>query len=142
MKAIDEIAAGCIQTYGETYSVGVDALPLGRNFLYADPDSVQPYAGLIAANRAGNTPTAAPLYIVQGTADLIVRPMVTKRFAARLCANGETVRLDLLADVGHMGSGKAAAPDMVNWMVSLFAGNPPPNDCESILKQWGPSPGP
>ncbi len=142
IKTVDEIATGCIQTYGETYSVAVNALPLGRNFLFADPDSVQPYRGLIEGNRAGAERTAAPMFLVQGASDLIVRPSITKSFAARLCERGEVVRFLLLPDVGHMAAGKQAAAPMVQWMMSIFAGNTPPNDCESILKQWAPAPAP
>jgi dipeptidyl aminopeptidase/acylaminoacyl peptidase len=78
--------------------------------------------------------TAAPFFIAQGSVDPIVRPSVTRAFAAHLCSRGETVRFLVLEDVGHMGAGEKAAGPMVSWMRSLFAGNPPPNDCASLTK--------
>jgi pimeloyl-ACP methyl ester carboxylesterase len=131
---VDRVTAGCIETYGEVYNVAMQALPLRKEFLREDPDSTQPYVGFLEENRPGKVLTAAPFFIAQGSVDPIVRPSVTRAFAAHLCSRGETVRFLVLEDVGHMGAGEKAAGPMVSWMRSLFAGNPPPNDCAALTK--------
>ncbi len=135
IKVVDEVAEGCIETIGEVYHVAIDAAPLRKHFLYADPDSVQPWHGYLELNRPGRSRTAAPFFIVQGMQDAIVRPAVTVAFAAHLCRRGETVHFLELPDVRHMGAGEKAAGPMVAWLLDRFSGNPAPSDCERLVKR-------
>ena len=134
LPTVNKVAAGCVETYGEAYQVAMQALPLKKDFLRHDPDSARPYQSFLDENRPGQVLTAAPIFIAQGSVDPIVRPSITRGFAAHLCRRGETVRYLVLEDVGHMGAGSKAAPAVVSWMRSLFAGNPPPNDCALLTK--------
>jgi dipeptidyl aminopeptidase/acylaminoacyl peptidase len=66
--------------------------------------------------RPGRAPTAAPVLVVQGTADRLVPSAVTETFVQQLCDTGTTVRLDLYPDVGHGAVIAAAMPDILTWV--------------------------
>ena len=139
MPAVNEVAAGCVESYGEVFHVALNAEPLGRHFLYHDPDSLAPWHDRLEQNRAGQRQTGAPLVIFQGLADPIVRPAVTETFAARLCRQGETVRYVPVKKMEHMGAANEVAPAVVDWIFDRFAGNPAPSDCDDLLKSDKPS---
>jgi pimeloyl-ACP methyl ester carboxylesterase len=139
LPVVDEVAAGCILTYGDAFHVALDARPLRSGFLATDPDSVPVWAAIFKRNHLGDEPIAVPMFLAQGTKDPIVRPAVTTALATRLCRRGETVHYVRLEDTGHMGAGQKIAPAMVAWMENRFAGNPAPSDCASLLKAAPPS---
>jgi alpha-beta hydrolase superfamily lysophospholipase len=136
---VNDVAGECVETIGELYHAAVDVVPLRKNFLHADPDSVPPWNAFLERNRAGQRRTGAPFFIAQGTDDQIVRPGVTVAFAAHLCALDERVRFVELKGAGHLGAGEESAGAMVAWMEDRFAGNPAPNDCEALAKRAAPS---
>jgi dipeptidyl aminopeptidase/acylaminoacyl peptidase len=69
------------------------------------------------------------VFIAQGTADDIVRPAITKRFADHLCLKGTRVHMVLLEGASHSFAGMDSARTAVAWMADRFQGRPPPSDC-------------
>ena len=105
------------------------ALLLGLTFLHTPPWEAEPWKTIAEQNTPGATRIGVPILIVQGDADHIVHPSVTKRFAKKLCGTGENVDLRLYAGVGHLETGHVAAPDVVKWIADRFAGKRAPSTC-------------
>ena len=66
-----------------------------------DPLQSPAMAAILHANTAGNRPTAAPLLVVQGSADLGVPPLITEGFVKKACAAGDTVDYRLYPGADH-----------------------------------------
>jgi alpha-beta hydrolase superfamily lysophospholipase len=78
----------------------------------------------------GQAPAGAPVLILQGTADDLVRPQITKQFAEKLCAAGAVVDLVWLDGVSHAFAGYDGANTAVSGMADRFHGRPAPNGCK------------
>jgi acetyl esterase/lipase len=126
---IDRIARDCIETEGEGYRILFDSLVLPADFVKAETLASEPWSHLIAENRPGQSPTGAPIYVAQGTEDLIVRPSVTADFVEELCRKGERVQLDVLPGTGHMRASRVSATAAIRWMRGRFDGARAPSNC-------------
>ena len=82
------------------------------------------------ANTPGALPTAAPILIVQGTADNEVNISDTTRFVKHLCTT-QPDRLTYTTFHGatHDGVLTAARTNILNWIAARFAGEPVPTGC-------------
>jgi len=125
----ERVAHDCIQSIAEMLKIDQDTKGLPASFLTANPTKVEPWKSIMARNSPGQTPMHVPVFIAQGTADDIVRPRITRRFADRLCLAGAKVHMILLDGVSHSFAGEESAGAAVRWMVDRFAGRPPPSDC-------------
>ena len=132
LHVLDSVAQHCIVTYREAYHAGVAAVPLDGAFLTYEPDTLQPWRDLMERNRPGAVATPAPIFIAQGTTDIIVDPAVTYAFAQHLCSLGMRVRYVSMPEVPHEAAAISAAPMMVDWMVARFSGNTAATDCGVI----------
>ena len=126
---IAKIASHCLYNQKQVLASVPGALLLGLTFLHTPPWEAEPWRTIADKNTPGNAPTAAPILIVQGTADTIVAPEVTERLLHKLCAKGETVELRLYPGVGHLATGHEAAPAVLQWINDRFAAKPPPTSC-------------
>jgi acetyl esterase/lipase len=129
IRAVERIAGECVEPGGESYRVPGERVELPAGFIPEGAYGTEPWRQLFGENRAGRAPAGAPLYIGQGTDDLIVRPSITEDFVQGLCARGETVRFQRLEGVGHLRAGRASATDAILWMKSRFEGAAAPNSC-------------
>jgi pimeloyl-ACP methyl ester carboxylesterase len=129
VPVVDRVAAGCVQNLGQALAVLNDVQPLRSGFPAADPAKVEPWRGLLAQNRPGQRAAGAPLFIAQGTDDVLVRPWVTAEFVESLCRRGEAVHFLEMPGVGHLEAGDKSADAAVAWLVSRFAGKAAPSDC-------------
>ena len=135
IPVVDRIADHCIETWGQVYKIAIEELPLQHSFLTGDPGTVQPWEGLFAKNTPGQAPAGAPLFIAQGTADVIVRPAVTTEFVKGLCRRGEKVKFVELPKIGHTDAAKDSASVTIEWIANRFTEDSPPDDC-SFLLDW------
>lgn len=104
------------------------AAPLIGGFLSADPTKTAPWDELLQRN----TPDPGgdiPLFIAQGTADTLVDPPETERFARAACEAGRSVTFVELTGVSHGLAGEAAIPDLLIWLDSLRGGPPASTGC-------------
>ena len=129
LPSVGRIAGTCLETWGEAYRAAVDVELMPAPFLQGTPFANEPWSGLLATNAPGQARTGAPLFIAQGSADVVVRPDVTAAFIARLCRQNEKVRVLDMPGVGHMTAAKVSANAAVEWMDARFAGTAPPDDC-------------
>jgi alpha-beta hydrolase superfamily lysophospholipase len=102
-----------------------------EGFLATDVTATEPWANLVARNSPGPTPPGVPVFIAQGTGDMLVRAPVTQAYAARLCARGTDVTL-LSVPAAHAQTAPRAAPAMSEWIAARFNGKRAPNDCRSL----------
>ncbi len=123
---IDRVAADCVESEGEGYPA---SLPLASGFLSPEAYTSGPLARRLDENRPGQAPAGAPLYVAQGTDDLIVRPSLTADFVAGLCRSGEIVRFERLEGTGHLKAGRVSASSAIRWMRDRFEGARTPNTC-------------
>jgi acetyl esterase/lipase len=128
-SAYKSVAQSCIEKITELLRLQEVEAPLQRAFLKVDPTTVEPWRGIMEKNTPGQQPAGAPVFILQGTADDLVRPQITKQFATRLCEAGAVVEMRWLEGVSHAFAGYDGAYAAVNWMADRFAGQPAPNGC-------------
>jgi pimeloyl-ACP methyl ester carboxylesterase len=130
MAAIDRLAQECIEGPFDLIVRRRTERPLEQYFLTVDhPAEVEPWRSLLVNNTPGTLPPEIPVFLAQGTNDLIVRPTVTQGYATTLCKAGSKVRMLSLPNVGHGAAARVGAPAGVEWMMARFGGEPPPDDC-------------
>ncbi|MEP6994606.1 MAG: alpha/beta fold hydrolase [Acidobacteriota bacterium] len=130
IPGIDRVARDCIETEGEGYRAAFDSLEMGGGFLVEGAFDAQPWKRLLSENRPGAAHIGAPVYIAQGTEDLIVRPSVTADYVQKLCGDHETVWLEELPGAGHSRASRISASSAIQWMRARFDGRPPPDTCK------------
>ena len=126
---IAKIAGYCLYNQKQILASVPSALLLGLTFLHTPPWEAEPWKTIAEQNTPGQVRTHAPVLIVQGEADQIVDPAVTKRLVEKLCSEGDTVELRLYPGVAHLTTGHDAARDVVRWIMARFAGKPAPTSC-------------
>jgi len=127
--AFEQLARDCIQSIRDLLKLSQDTNRLRTNFLAENPTKTEPWAGIMTRNSPGKATAGAPVFIAQGTADQIVRPPITRKFANHLCLQGTRVHMIWLEGVSHDNAGYDGAPAAVRWMADRFAGRPAPSNC-------------
>lgn len=129
MPAVDALANECIESFYDMLQRMVSQRGLEHSFLTVpDITRIEPWRRLLLANSPGPLP-GVPLLVVQGDADRLVLPAVTRAYAARQCAAGDVVRLVILPGVNHGFAGRDGAGEATAWIADRFAGRPPLSDC-------------
>lgn len=98
------------------------AKPLIGRFLAADPETTQPWAGLLAANTPGASRIAVPLFVAQGLADKLVRPAATDSFVGHEKTNGTAVTYDRIPGATHASVANTALPRVLEWLAANGGG--------------------
>jgi alpha-beta hydrolase superfamily lysophospholipase len=85
----------------------------------------------ILANEPGGAPSAAPILVAQGTADVLVPASGTERLVAdRLCGTeNDTVDFDEFAGSGHTSVLAAAQAPVLGWIGARLSGAHPVDTC-------------
>jgi pimeloyl-ACP methyl ester carboxylesterase len=131
---MDEVATVCAEGLGDALALQFDSRPLQRSFLIGNPSRVAPWRDIMARNTPGQAAAGAPVFLAQGTADMLVLPAVTQSFARALCQRGEKVTLHAMPGVPHNPAGKEAAPAAAAWIAGRFAGTTVADDCATIAR--------
>lgn len=95
------------------------AKPLIGGFLAGDPETVEPWAGLLAQNTPGAAALTMPLFVAQGEADKLVRPAATDAFVQRVRANGTAVTYDPIPGATHGTVALRAQRSLFDWLHSV-----------------------
>ncbi len=90
-----------------------------------------PMAAAIAENTPGVAPTPAPVLVIQGGSDPVIRPAGTTALVDdRLCqADHDTVDYITYAGANHTSVLVASADDVMTWIRQRMAGVPATNTC-------------
>lgn len=120
--AVERLAKLCLQDQRQIISLFPEAAILSTRFLTTPPWEVDSWAELLAENVPGQRPTSAPVLVLQGEDDPLVRPAIQERWIDTICATGTDVEYRTYPGVGHIGAGHATAADAVEWSLARLAG--------------------
>ncbi len=95
----------------------------------ADPLQSDTLVDLLDRNSAGNTKTAIPMFVGQGTADDIVLPKTTTDYVDQACSLGDTVEFKRYDGATHDTVVLEAANDVHKWLDDRLKGSSAPSTC-------------
>jgi acetyl esterase/lipase len=127
---VDALARQCIESIYDFVIRQRIGRPLARVFLSVpNLAEVEPWRSFAAQNSPGPLPPAIPVFLAQGSADMLVRPPLTQAYMSRLCAAGSKVRMLIMPGVGHGFAGRDSANAAAQWMEERFANASAADDC-------------
>jgi acetyl esterase/lipase len=130
MPAIDALAQECIEGPFDIRRRQQTEAPLEKYFLTTKhPSDLEPWHRLLAENSPGTLPPEIPVFLAQGTNDVIIDPEVTQDYEATLCKAGSKVRMIVMPNIGHGRAAQASTSALIDWAADRFDGKPAPNDC-------------
>src|ERR1700722_9341946 len=130
VPAIDQLVQECIEGPFDLKRRRLTEQPLEEHFLTTKhPSDVEPWHTLLVKNSPGALPPEIPVFLAQGTDDVIIRPNVTQDYAAALCGAGSKVRILLMPNIGHGRAAQASTEAVLEWTSDRFAGKDAPNAC-------------
>jgi pimeloyl-ACP methyl ester carboxylesterase len=130
LPVINRLAQECVEGPFDLAVRQRTEKPLEQYFLTAKgPADLEPWHSLLAKNTPDALFPEIPIFVAQGTRDVIVRPKVTQDYVATLCSAGSKVRMVTLPNIGHGRAAQASTLAAVDWMTDRFAGKSPPDDC-------------
>jgi pimeloyl-ACP methyl ester carboxylesterase len=130
LPAINQLAKECIEGPFDIKMRRRTEQPLDQYFLTTKhPSDVEPWHTLLAQNSPGTLPAEIPVFLAQGTDDVIIRPKVTQDYAAALCSAGSKVRMLSMPNIGHGRAAQASTEAMLEWTSSRFAGKAAADNC-------------
>jgi acetyl esterase/lipase len=130
MPAIDELAQECIEGPFDIRRRQQTEAPLQKYFLTTKhPSDLEPWHTLLTDNSPGTLPPSLPVFLAQGTDDVIIHPEVTQDYEAKLCKAGSKVRMILMPGIGHGRAAQASTSALLGWASDRFDGKPAPDDC-------------
>ena len=104
-------------------------LALRNSLKNVDLGTIRPWSDIARRNSPAATSYGVPTLIAQNPADKIVDPLVTKRFAQRMCRAGARVQFMPITGQGHETSARDSAVATLDWAAARFAGTPAPGNC-------------
>ncbi len=128
-QLLSRIASSCLASVPEIMGLLVQAELLKLGFLLDPIWSTEPWATRIAENTPGGERFGAPLLLVQGERDSLIRPDIQRSFAARLCSNRQQLEFVEVPGAGHLDVDERAASRVVAWLNDRAAGVPAENTC-------------
>ena len=103
------------------------------DFLSKDPSTDPTWRQAFVANQAPLVPKGIPAFIGHGLADTLITPAFSAWLVTRYCANSTALATDWLSGVGHAEAAIQAAPQYIQWLAGIVAGQQPPSDCGKPL---------
>lgn len=89
----------------------------------------EPWRGLLARNSVGVPPAATPLMVIQGNADPLISPAVTRAFVGLACGAGVRLRYYEPVSKDHATIAITSAGEAMRWMQDRFDGRSAPSTC-------------
>jgi alpha-beta hydrolase superfamily lysophospholipase len=88
-----------------------------------------PWSKVLKQNTPGYGKAAAPILVMQGTADTVINPNATAQYIARACAFHERVQYTTYPNQTHQTIPSAAQSQYLRWIADRFAGRRAPSNC-------------
>lgn len=133
---IEEFRRGSAADNWELLSSCVDALATARagalqsltpaDLVPATPEAADELRGLLADRMLSQNPMSAPIFIVYGTADLLIDSAWVSGAIARACALGGMIAFEEQIGRGHDNLNATAS---ISWLLDRFAARPVDSDC-------------
>lgn len=130
LPVVEHLARTCVKIGPEAFALMIQAELLHLGFLVSAIWETEPWASRIAENTPGDVVIDAPLLIVQGDRDSLIRPDIQRRFVDRLCTSGQQVEYRELPGAGHLDVDDAAAGLVVDWLVERLTDTPAGSACQ------------
>jgi pimeloyl-ACP methyl ester carboxylesterase len=89
----------------------------------------KPWRHAFKVNTPGYAPAAAPVLVMQGTADTVIDPYSTAQYIKRACSFTQPVMYTTYANQTHQTIPAAAESQYVRWIADRFASRPAPSNC-------------
>jgi pimeloyl-ACP methyl ester carboxylesterase len=109
-------------------AVALATIPQDQLFTH-NPRTTEPARSVALANDPGHARSAAPILLIQGTADTTVVPARTEKLRGQLCALHEPVAEVIVPGGTHDSAIRIANPQIGAWLADRFAGAPAPTSC-------------
>lgn len=132
LPILDRVATTCLAPGPELMALLLQAELLKLGFLLSPIWDTEPWASRIADNTPGGQRFRAPLLLVQGTRDSLIRADIQRGFNDRLCANGQVVEYREIDGAGHLDVSHQAGDTVVSWLTERHAGVPAPGTCPTL----------
>jgi acetyl esterase/lipase len=130
VSSVAAIGGECLAGFTDLATDASAILQIDRGkFMYSDPVTTPPWSTIIVENTPGKLAAGAPVFLAQGSRDVIVEQSVTKQFAIELCGQGVPVVFHEVTDGTHTIIADVSATAAVEWMAARFAGDPAPTNC-------------
>ena len=104
------------------------SIQLRRDVEPLDPERTGRWLDLLEQN-SPTAPLAAPLLVLQGEEDFVIRPEVTQAHVAERCARGEQVELRMITAAEHLTVVWRSDQDALEWTEDRFAERPLTGGC-------------
>ncbi|WP_159585987.1 alpha/beta fold hydrolase [Chelativorans xinjiangense] len=130
--AVDRIADDCLEGLFQALLLRRHEKAIEKDFIHGDLSEVEPWRSLLVKNSTDSAAAGAPLFIAQGSADMVVRPAVTISYAQGACRTGTPVSFDWIEGGDHLAAAKKGADKAAGWIAARFAGEAAPNDCGKL----------
>lgn len=131
LPIVERLAEACVATGPEAIALLTEAELLQLSFLVSPIWQTEPWASRIEENTPGDEPIDAPLLIVQGTDDVLIRADIQREFVTRLCENDQVLEYREFTDVGHLGIDDTAEDYVVEWLTARLTAPPAIDTCGS-----------
>ncbi|WP_293881839.1 alpha/beta fold hydrolase [Sphingomonas sp.] len=128
-RLITAIARNCVSLDGFALRTKVGMLRLAHQLRNVDLSQSPRWAALMQQNSVTPAGLTMPLLIVQGSADVIVAPAVTRALVDQLCARRATVQFVSIAGGDHVSVAKRSATQTLDWLGDRFASKPARAGC-------------
>ncbi|CAN5243114.1 lipase family protein [soil metagenome] len=128
-RLISAIAKNCVSLDGFALRTKIGMLRLAHQLRNVDLAASPRWAALMQQNSVTPAGLTMPLLVVQGSADVVVAPTVTRALVDKLCARRANVRFIAIDGGDHVTVAKRSAPATLDWLAQRFAGKPPVSEC-------------
>jgi len=122
LPILERLATTCLAPGPELASLLVQAELLKLAFLLSPIWETEPWASRIVANTPGQQRIDAPLLVVQGDRDSLIRADIQRDFTDRLCAAGQVLEYREITGAGHLDVDHKARDLVVPWLTDRLAG--------------------
>ncbi len=126
---IRSLARDCVEKDQIAAGAGVVVFLLSGQVPY----HVSPgWRALLERNSVRPQRLAAPLLLVQGTADDIVRPALTRAFAVETCRLGTNVTYRTVPGAGHIALAERSTNETIDWIAARLADTTSVSGCRGL----------
>lgn len=130
-QAIAHLPELQIQCMTHALSTGYWATAIAKDQFVPNPE-LAPFLAIAARNEPGGLSIATPVLVMQGSADVTVRPQDTDLTLRQLCAGGNAAAYQVFSGTDHNGVMVSGAEAALSWMEARFAGQAAASNCAAL----------
>lgn len=127
LERLDAVDGGCARHVAETWGA-----PTTEALIRPEGAETDPWPRLFEENDPGHRAGTSPVLVIHGGRDEIVPVVTSALLVDRMCEVGQPVQRLVYDDADHTSVVPSSLGDMLEWIDGRLAGQPAPDDCESI----------